>query len=58
MLDMRVMIALAAAQAWTVTAATIRNPTGDDEQARLARHREAVVSATGAIVATLLDRQT
>jgi hypothetical protein len=49
------MIVLAAAQAWSVTAPAIRNPAGDDEPARLARHRAAVVAAVAAVSAGLLD---
>jgi len=42
------MFALAAAQSWNSTAGSIRNPVGDDEAARKARHRAAVIAAVAA----------
>ena len=48
------MIVLAASQAWSLTAPAVRNPGGGPEDARLARHRAAVVTATGALVEALL----
>jgi AcrR family transcriptional regulator len=48
------MIAIAAAQAWSMTAPAIRNPDGGDEAARRARHRAAVVAAVAAFTQALL----
>jgi AcrR family transcriptional regulator len=48
------MMLIVAAQAWSATAPEIRNPENDDEAARLARHRQAVVKAVDATVAALL----
>jgi AcrR family transcriptional regulator len=48
------MLALAVAQAWSVTAPAIRNPAASDEKARLARHRAAVVAAVRAVAWSLL----
>lgn len=49
------MVALAAAQSWSMTAPTIRDPAGDDPGGRLAGHRAAIVTSVGAITAALLD---
>jgi hypothetical protein len=49
------MLALAMAQAWSVTAPAIRNPAAGDEKARLARHRAAVIAAVGAVAQSLLS---
>jgi AcrR family transcriptional regulator len=49
------MVALAAAQSWSMTAPTIRDPAGDDPDRRLAAHRAAIVASVGAITAALLD---
>ncbi|MFJ8364239.1 TetR family transcriptional regulator [Streptomyces sp. NPDC093984] len=48
------MIALAAAQAWLFTPPAIRNPTGDDEEARLKRHRAAVIASVEALTERLM----
>ncbi|MBV2357601.1 TetR family transcriptional regulator [Streptomyces sp. J2-1] len=50
------MIALAAAQCWFLTPAVIRNPTGRNEEARRAQHREAVVAAVEAMTARITGR--
>ncbi|MBV2353858.1 TetR family transcriptional regulator [Streptomyces sp. J2-1] len=50
------MIALAAAQSWLFTPPAIRNPAGDDEGARLKRHRAAVVAAVEAVTERLLPK--
>ncbi|MEV0716013.1 TetR family transcriptional regulator [Asanoa sp. NPDC050611] len=52
------MIALAAAQAWHNTSPEIRNPAGDDEATRRARHRAAVVAAVDAATTALLRATT
>jgi AcrR family transcriptional regulator len=49
------MIALAAAQSWNLTALVIRNPLADDPGKRLAGHRAALVTAVAAVAAALLD---
>jgi hypothetical protein len=49
------MIALAAAQAWLFTPPAIRNPTGDDEEARLKRHRAAVIASVEALTERLMS---
>ena len=49
------MFALAAAQSWNSTAGVIRNPAGDDESARKARHRAAMVAAVAAATDALLN---
>ena len=48
------MFALAAAQSWSFTAGSIRNPAGDAEVTRKARHRAAMVDAVAAASSTLL----
>src|SRR6202012_1032910 len=48
------MIALAAAQAWSTTAEAIRNPDGGAEPARRARYRAALVQSTTAVAQALL----
>jgi len=48
------MFALAAAQAWNSTAGGIRNPAGDDDSARKARHRAAMVAAVVGATGNLL----
>ncbi|QOV33373.1 TetR family transcriptional regulator [Streptomyces ferrugineus] len=48
------MIALAAAQAWLFTPPPIRNPAGADEDARLKRHRAAVIASVEALAGRLL----
>jgi AcrR family transcriptional regulator len=48
------MIALAAAQAWSTTPPAIRSPGGTDERTRQARHRTAVVTAVSALAPALL----
>lgn len=48
------MIALATAQSWLFTPPAIRNPTGDDETARIKRHRVAVVTAVEAMARQLM----
>lgn len=48
------MIVIAAAQSWNTTAPVIRNPLGDDEEARLAAHRASVVTAVAAVTSALL----
>lgn len=48
------MIALAAAQSWNMTAPAIRNPGDGDQTRRLATHRAALVAAVQAVVAALL----
>jgi AcrR family transcriptional regulator len=49
------MIALAAAQSWNMTAAVIRNPLNEDPGKRLANHRAAIVTAVAAVTTALLD---
>ncbi|AWS43167.1 TetR/AcrR family transcriptional regulator [Streptosporangium sp. 'caverna'] len=49
------MIALAAAQSWNMTAAVIRNPLDEDPGKRLAGHRAAIVTAVAAVTTALLD---
>ncbi|GAA2682390.1 MULTISPECIES: TetR/AcrR family transcriptional regulator [Actinosynnema] len=49
------MLVLAAAQAWNLTPPAVRTPGEQDETARRARHRHAVVTAVAAITATLLE---
>jgi AcrR family transcriptional regulator len=48
------MFALAAAQSWSFTAGSIRNPAGDAEVTRKTRHRAAMVDAVAAASSTLL----
>jgi AcrR family transcriptional regulator len=48
------MIALAAAQAWSLTAPAVRNAGNADGPARRARHRAAVVTAVTALTQALL----
>jgi AcrR family transcriptional regulator len=50
------MIALAAAQSWNMTATVIRNPLNEDPGKRLANHRAAIVAAVAAVTTALLDR--
>ncbi|MFF3755168.1 TetR/AcrR family transcriptional regulator [Streptomyces sp. NPDC002018] len=50
------MITLAAAQSWNMTASVIRNPLDDDPGKRLADHRAAVITAVAAVTTALLDR--
>jgi AcrR family transcriptional regulator len=50
------MIALAAAQNWNMTATVIRNPLNEDPGKRLANHRAAIVAAVAAVTTALLDR--
>ncbi|SNS74686.1 transcriptional regulator, TetR family [Streptosporangium subroseum] len=49
------MIALAAAQSWNMTALVIRNPLDEDPGKRLANHRAAIVTAVAAVTTALLD---
>lgn len=49
------MIALAAAQSWNMTAPVIRDPMADDAGKRLAGHRAAVVAGIAAVTAALLE---
>ncbi|MEV6866312.1 TetR family transcriptional regulator [Streptosporangium subroseum] len=49
------MIALAAAQSWNMTAMVIRNPLNEDPGKRLAGHRAAIVTAVAAVTTALLD---
>ncbi|MEU3985097.1 TetR family transcriptional regulator [Streptomyces sp. NPDC026672] len=48
------MIALSAAQSWLATPPAIRNPGEDAEEARLKRHRAAVIAAVEAMTDRLL----
>jgi AcrR family transcriptional regulator len=49
------MIALAAAQSWNMTALVIRNPLDEDPGKRLADHRAAIVAGVAAVTTALLD---
>jgi AcrR family transcriptional regulator len=49
------MLTLAIAQAWSLTAPAIRNPDGDDTAARLKQHRNAVIRSATAIASELLN---
>jgi AcrR family transcriptional regulator len=49
------MLVLAIAQAWSLTAPAIRNPDGDDTTARLNRHRNAVIRSATAIASELMN---
>ena len=48
------MIALAAAQSWNLTAPVIRNPAGGDVEERRREHRATVVTAVAALTEALL----
>ncbi|MEV5176931.1 TetR family transcriptional regulator [Streptomyces flaveolus] len=48
------MIALATAQSWLFTPPAIRNPTNGDEEARLKRHRAAVIATVDAMAQRLM----
>jgi AcrR family transcriptional regulator len=49
------MIALATAQSWNMTAAAIRDPLEDEPDKRLADHRAAIVAGVGAVTMALLE---
>ncbi|MFJ8009054.1 TetR/AcrR family transcriptional regulator [Streptomyces fagopyri] len=49
------MIALAAAQSWNMTASVIRDPLAGDPGKRIAGHRAAIVAAVAAATTALLD---